>query len=105
MLNIMEWFKTNLINRSINNCKMNFEVILSILDNTLRVKLGTDQTNEFLIDFMKRSVAAGIIRITAANQYLIPYGCNIEQECWGCVEKQPNQLAHMDVGGCLYNSD
>ena len=27
--------------------------------------------------------------------------------CWGCQENQPNQLAHMDKGGCLYfaNSD
>ena len=37
---------------------------------------------------------------------------NQEQEftgntCWGCRENQPNQLAHMDKGGCLYfvNSD
>lgn len=22
--------------------------------------------------------------------------------CWGCRENQPNQLAHMDYGGCLY---
>jgi hypothetical protein len=22
--------------------------------------------------------------------------------CWGCKENQPNQLAHMDRGGCLY---
>jgi hypothetical protein len=22
--------------------------------------------------------------------------------CWGCREDQPNQLAHMDKGGCLY---
>lgn len=22
--------------------------------------------------------------------------------CWGCKENQPNQLAHMDYGGCLY---
>lgn len=21
--------------------------------------------------------------------------------CWGCLEDQPNQLAHMDPGGCL----
>ena len=27
--------------------------------------------------------------------------------CWGCRKNQPNQLAHMDKGGCLYftNSD
>lgn len=25
--------------------------------------------------------------------------------CWGCRENQPNQLAHMDMGGCLYSDD
>lgn len=23
--------------------------------------------------------------------------------CVGCTENQPNQLAHMDIGGCMYN--
>ena len=27
---------------------------------------------------------------------------SLEKTCWGCREDQPNQLAHMDVGGCLY---
>ena len=29
------------------------------------------------------------------------------KSCWGCQDNQPNQLAHMDKGGCLYcaNSD
>ena len=22
--------------------------------------------------------------------------------CMGCLHNQPNQLAHMDIGGCLY---
>lgn len=26
-----------------------------------------------------------------------------EPTCWGCIEGQPNQVAHMDVGGCLYD--
>jgi hypothetical protein len=25
--------------------------------------------------------------------------------CWGCRENQPNQLAHTDVGGCLYQDE
>lgn len=25
--------------------------------------------------------------------------------CWGCRENQPNQLAHTDPGGCLYQGD
>jgi hypothetical protein len=83
---------------------MNFQVILSILDSTLRQKIGTEESNEFLVEFMKRSVATGIITITVANEYLMPYGCSIK-ECWGCIENQLNQLAHMDPGGCLYESD
>jgi DNA-directed RNA polymerase subunit RPC12/RpoP len=27
---------------------------------------------------------------------------NINVTCQGCIEKQPNQLAHIDIGGCLY---
>lgn len=85
--------------------QMEFETILSILDNTLRAKLGTQETNEFLADFMKRSVATGVITIAVANHLLSRYGCTVRQDCWGCVEQQPNQLAHMDPGGCLYDSE
>jgi hypothetical protein len=27
---------------------------------------------------------------------------NLKLTCQGCIEEQPNQQAHMDVGGCLY---
>jgi len=29
----------------------------------------------------------------------------IHPTCIGCRENQPNQLAHMDYGGCLYMDD
>lgn len=83
---------------------MDFQTILSILDSTLREKFGTEESNKFLVEFMKRSVATGIITMTVASEYLTPYGCSINK-CWGCIENQPNQLAHMDSGGCLYESD
>jgi hypothetical protein len=25
--------------------------------------------------------------------------------CQGCLEEQPNQMAHMDLGGCMYDED
>jgi hypothetical protein len=25
--------------------------------------------------------------------------------CWGCAENQPNQLAHMEPGGCCYQEE
>ena len=28
-------------------------------------------------------------------------GKEVRTECWGCKENQPNQMAHMDPGGCL----
>ena len=32
----------------------------------------------------------------------LPLERNINETCQGCIEKQPNQLAHVDIGGCLY---
>ena len=32
--------------------------------------------------------------------YCAQKGLNIT--CWGCRESQPNQMAHVDPGGCLY---
>ena len=29
----------------------------------------------------------------------------INKTCWGCLEDQLNQLAHMDIGGCLYSEE
>lgn len=26
-----------------------------------------------------------------------------ETKCLGCLEEQPNQLAHMEMGGCMYS--
>lgn len=84
---------------------MDFKTVLSILHTMLTKELNAYKANEFIVDFMKRNVATGIITMTVANSYLSEYNCKIAQECWGCVEDQPNQLAHMDLGGCLYNSE
>jgi len=32
------------------------------------------------------------------------YDRSLTTKCIGCIEDQPNQLAHMDPGGCLYSS-
>jgi hypothetical protein len=82
---------------------MDFNSILSILDKMFLTSLGVEKTNEILVQFMNSSVDSGHISITTANDYLEMYGCQIAIVCWGCVGNQPNQLAHMDPGGCLYN--
>jgi len=32
------------------------------------------------------------------------YDRSLTTKCIGCIEDMPNQLAHMDPGGCLYSS-
>lgn len=81
---------------------MEFPNILIILNMMNRKLLGDKKTNEFLVEFMSRSVDAGDISKTEANQCLKVYGCKLPETCLGCLENQPNQLAHMDTGGCLY---
>lgn len=85
--------------------KMDFGTILLILDKTLRRKFGVEETNKFLVDFMSRSVDMGSITKSTANDYLKMYGCNLRATCQGCIDQQPNQLAHVDPGGCLYVSE
>ena len=81
---------------------MDFNNILSILDKMFLSSLGVERTNEILVEFMTTSVDSGYITSTTANDYLEMYGCQLRVVCWGCVQNQANQLAHMDPGGCLY---
>jgi hypothetical protein len=38
----------------------------------------------------------------ARKEWLLNLEPTIPVLCVGCLENQPNQLAHMDYGGCLY---
>ena len=47
-------------------------------------------------------------KYTTKNTNIIKKDDNIDTQndeisCWGCETDEPNQLAHMDIGGCLYN--
>jgi hypothetical protein len=81
---------------------MDFATILLLIDKTIRLSVGIEKTNEFLVEFMSRSVSIGALTKTDANVYLSVYRCRLPETCWGCLENQPNQMAHIDPGGCLY---
>jgi hypothetical protein len=81
---------------------MEFNSILSILDKMFLSSLGLKRTNEILVQFMTLSVDGAHITTATANDYLEMYGCQLPVLCWGCLGNQPNQLAHMEAGGCLY---
>lgn len=84
---------------------MDFKTILQTLDKMFLSSFGVEKTNEILLQFMTSSVDGGYITTTTANDYLEMYGCQLAIVCCGCVEQQPNQLAHMDPGGCLYEEN
>jgi hypothetical protein len=59
---------------------------------------------------IKEEVAIGntVLTVTQWEAMLEPELYEPEEKherditCWGCKENQPNQLAHIDYGGCLY---
>jgi hypothetical protein len=46
--------------------------------------------------------ARRVARAVPADQPPSPSALPPPPRCWGCAENQPNQLAHMEPGGCLY---
>jgi|TARA_Y100000992_G_scaffold235892_1_gene166738 predicted nucleic acid-binding Zn ribbon protein len=49
------------------------------------------------------AICMGIDKTILVNSKTMPLERSIN--CQGCIQKQPNQLAHIDIGGCLYDSD
>lgn len=48
--------------------------------------------------FMTHEVKRKRLTQIDMNAFATAFGYN----CWGCLNNQPNQLAHMEPGGCLY---
>ena len=51
------------------------------------------------------STCIGINKIILAKSTYKPSKKNNNITCQGCIENQSNQLAHVNIGGCLYVSD
>lgn len=70
----------------------NFELILSNLCELSKQTLSVDDIINCLTTI--------IIKLRKDDKYKV---IDDTITCVGCVENQPNQLAHMDIGGCMYN--
>ena len=55
----------------------------AILDDKINYREDSPRLPDFLVEDLDNHIS-------------------INNTCWGCIEDQPNQLAHMDPGGCLY---
>jgi len=56
----------------------------------------------FQTDFLKISSPIHTIEVIKENEIISP---KVSKTCPGCRTDEPNQLAHMDFGGCLYTED
>ena len=84
---------------------MDLDLLIQVVDTELRKgEFGVDEANQFLINVLTELVMLGKLSRNAANMCLKPYGCVIPETCWGCKDDQPNQLAHTDPGGCLFQT-
>lgn len=68
---------------------------------SLRRHCDEPEIQKIVIDFVDEYVDEGLSR-AEGNSILTNVGI---QTCLGCREKQPNQIAHMDYGGCLYTEN
>lgn len=73
----------------------------------LRINVATAQESSEM-EAMRAEIFELRKRITqleAAVTRLNGTESGIGSSCWGCREYQPNQMAHMEPGGCLYVDD
>jgi hypothetical protein len=52
-----------------------------------------------------KKLTAGIEELRKRNAELEKMKVPEEETCTGCITGEPNQLAHMDPGGCLYSPE
>ena len=56
------------------------------------------------ISFFKDKVDMNFMINVFEDSIKMLKGLNVSPvTCIGCLEEQPNQLAHMDYGGCMYD--
>ena len=67
--------------------------------NELRTVLSIDDPNN---DYYKLPMTIDELCIDADDNCIDDNCIKDKQYCIGCIENQPNQMAHMDFGGCLY---
>jgi hypothetical protein len=79
--------------------------MLTTINNAVRFLLRSlrrhsdeAETQKVVIDFVEAYIEEGLSR-EEGNSILQYVGIST---CLGCRENQPNQLAHIDYGGCLY---
>lgn len=53
---------------------------------------------KIMLHFLRHELRRGRLTEKRMNEFIDCFG----YRCSGCLENQPNQLAHMEPGGCLY---
>jgi hypothetical protein len=86
-----------LVNELLNDVKEKINILYLDMNDDERKKISyiyslLQSDNNILIKWINN-------KIIKFKNYENPFTTT----CQGCIEEQPNQLAHMEFGGCLYN--
>jgi hypothetical protein len=76
----------------------NTDIAIRLLYRAIRLSCNEETIKKIMVSFVESYIDEGL-SVQDGKQLLEQYGIF---ECLGCLEKQPNQLAHMDPSGCLY---
>ena len=71
---------------------------INMLHTVLLTVSNREKTSQIVTRFMKHEVRRGRLTELEMQDMMISFG----YMCEGCLTDQPNQLAHMGLGGCLY---
>lgn len=82
--------------------EVSFTATITKKENTgyKRKKIYTDHCLEFKVQ-INEEIMNKIKEVVDGDIYII--SIKLISSCSGCRSDQPNQLAHMDPGGCLYD--
>ena len=71
-----------------------YQILNSKCDNS-------EIVSTIMTHFMEHEVRRNRMHPLNMSVYLIRH----THTCYSCIDNQPNQLAHMDFGGCLYTAE
>lgn len=81
-------------------------LVVAVYNEVEGADMGAGYQYFQIVKFGELKKRLGEIRQKIKDLEAKPCGTgNWGETCWGCRENQPNQLAHIDVGGCLYQEE
>jgi hypothetical protein len=78
-----------------------YDMVYAIHMSLVDFMIPRKTINKIMLKLLKHEQKRGRMSQHDYDRIMGMYG----YQCWGCLDDQPNQLAHMEPGGCLYDEN